>query len=225
MDLSGTDRWSALPWGGWRRRRTRVLGPVAPELRNEGRESAACQAQPQEARAERPHSQTPGTWPSPARAPRRAGVMPASRCVWAPGMCLPVLSPEAPYKSSPVSRGKASRPGPWGAGGPTLAPPVPPVNLLSTAPPRPRPPPAHLDGAVVERLGPHLRDAELKAVELWLVSGVRTVCGRRTGFTASQITRLSPRDLKQANGQSLKRQPLNSQGFFSKNSPGLHPAV
>ena len=118
MDLSSTDRWSALPWGGWRRRRTRVLGPVAPQLRNEGRESAACQAQPQEARAERPHSQTPGTWPSPARAPRREGVMPASRCVWAPGMCLPVLSPEAPYKSSPVSRGKASRPGPWGAGPP-----------------------------------------------------------------------------------------------------------
>lgn len=86
--------------------------PRGSKLRNEGRESAACQAQPQEARGERPHSQTPRTWPSLARAPRRAGVMPASRCVWAPVMRLPVLSTEALYKSSPMSWGKASRPGP-----------------------------------------------------------------------------------------------------------------
>lgn len=202
---------------------------MAPQLRNESRESIACRARPEEARAERPHAQTPRTWPSPARAPRRPGVIPASHCVWAPGRACPYCLLKHPIKAAPGPGEKRAGQGPGGAGGPTLTPqPGAQTPPVSTAPPRPRPPPEHLDGAVVELLGPDLGDAELKAVELWLVSGVRTVCGRRTGFTASQITRLSPRDLKQANGQSLKRQPLRTtqfQGFFSKNSPGLHPTV
>lgn len=59
------------------------------------------------------------------------------------------------------------------------------LRAAVTAPPWDHPPPAHLDGAVVELLGPHLGDAELKAVQLRLVSGVRAICRRRTGFTAS----------------------------------------
>lgn len=111
--------------------------------------------------------------------------------------CILSLILKHPISAAPCPGEKQTGQGPGTAGGRPLTP-QPGARTLSsthaihtdrqaalTVPPRDRPPPAHLDGAVVELLGPHLRDAELKAVELWLVSGVRTIYGRRIGFTAS----------------------------------------
>ena len=50
----------------------------------------------------------------------------------------------------------------------------------------------YLDGAVVELLRPNLGNTDLKAVKLWLISGVRAICKKRVkGYLRSDTTALS----------------------------------
>lgn len=89
---------------------------------------------------------------------------------------------------------------------------------------------AHLDGVLIELFCPNLSDAQLKAVKLGLISGVRAVCGKKNKASSAKSDVLVLFETSQQSKQTkgyLRNDitVLNSQGFISKNSPNLNHAI
>lgn len=91
--------------------------------------------------------------------------------------------------------------------------------------------PAHLDGVLLELLCPDLSNAQLKAVKLGLISGVRTICEKkenRASFVKRNVLVMlheTNRPRKQTKDCLRINDSSQFSGFLIKELAGFHHAI